>query len=473
MRPTAESLYKGPKTLTADAPRPRNAGVSSLSPADSLMAAIRSDKAIVGVIGMGYVGQPLAIEAHHKGLEVIGFDVDRLKVDGLNAGRSSIKTIASERIRHMRETKRFRATSDFAELKEADVIVICVPTPLNKYRDPDLSFVENTAHQIAATLRRGQLICLESTTYPGTTSEILKPILEAKGLKAGHDFFLAFSPEREDPGNKRFKTATIPKVVGADDENSRDLARTFYGKIVDRTVVVSSSATAEAVKLTENVFRCVNIALANELKHIYAKMGVDVWEVIDAAATKPFGFMPFYPGPGLGGHCIPIDPFYLTWKAREFGVPTRFIELAGEINGAEPLNVIEAVTRALSDRKQKSLRGARILILGVAYKKNVDDMRESPALAIFENLEARGAVVGYYDPWIQMIPETREHPHLSGRLGVKWEEVLDASRFDAALIITDHDDVDYGALVRAHELVVDTRNATRSVPDRANRVWMA
>jgi UDP-N-acetyl-D-glucosamine dehydrogenase len=446
---------------------------ADVAPVDALRKLIAEKKAVIGIVGMGYVGQPLAMTAFRNGFQVIGFDIDQRRVDDLNAGRSGIKTIPAEKIAEMRASRRFQVTANFAQLASADIVVICVPTPLDRYREPDLSYVENTARQIAMSLRRGQLVCLESTTYPGTTREVLKPILEAGGLIMGEDFFLAFSPEREDPGNKNFSTSTIPKIVGADDQNSRDLAEAFYGSVVDRAVIVSSSATAEAVKLTENIFRCVNIALVNELKHVYAEMGVDVWEVIDAAATKPFGFMPFYPGPGLGGHCIPIDPFYLSWKAREHGVPTRFIELAGEINAAEPSCVVDSLSRYLSDRKQKSVSGSRILLLGMAYKKNVDDLRESPALAIFEELNGRNANVSYYDPWIPVLPETREHPALGGRRSETWSSVVESGRFDAVLIVTDHDGVDYQSLVEANDLVVDTRNATRSVIGFRSRIVRA
>jgi UDP-N-acetyl-D-glucosamine dehydrogenase len=358
-------------------------------------------------------------------------------------------------------------------MSKADAVVICVPTPLNKFREPDLSYVERTAHSVARALRPGQLVCLESTTYPGTTVEVLKPIIEATGLVVGRDVFLAFSPEREDPGNKVFATEDIPKVVGADDPASRVLAEAFYGRLVKQVVTVSSSATAEAVKLTENIFRCVNIALVNELKHIYRHMDINVWEVIEAAATKPFGYMPFYPGPGLGGHCIPIDPFYLSWKAREYEVPTRFIELAGEINTAEPKKVVDTVAAALSERKRKSLHGARILLIGLAYKRNVDDMRESPALTICELLEARGSAVEYYDPWIPVVPETREHMRLAGRRSTAWIPSVFGKVFDAAVIVTDHEGVNYQELVDSIDLVIDTRNATAGVTKSRDRVVMA
>ncbi len=434
---------------------------------------IESREAVVGIIGMGYVGQPLAIASHRKGFRVIGFDTDSAKVAALNGGKSGIRTIPDEDILNMRRSDRFRVTGNAAELDEPDVVLICVPTPLTRYREPDLTFVENTSRTLAAVLRPGQLVCLESTTYPGTTAEVVKPLLEESGLVAGRDFYLAFSPEREDPGNPNYRTADIPKVVGADDEASREVANAYYGAVVNRVVAVPSAATAEAVKLTENIFRCVNIALVNELKHIYERMGINIWNVIDAASTKPFGFMPFYPGPGLGGHCIPIDPFYLTWKARQYEVPTRFIELAGEINSAEPRAVVGALGTALSARKSKSLNGARILLLGLAYKKNVDDLRESPALVIMEDLKSRGAEVAYYDPWIPEIPMTRAHAALAGQKGIRWEPECFSTLFDAALIVTDHDGVAYGDLVQAIDLVVDTRNATRNVQHGRDRIVLA
>ena len=440
---------------------------------DAIALKISSRKAVIGVVGMGYVGQPLAIGAHKKGFYVVGFDTDPVKVSDLTGGRSGIGTIPDHQIAEMRKSGRFRATGNQEDLSEADVVMICVPTPLTKFREPDLSFVEQTSRTIARSLRPGQVICLESTTYPGTTVEVVRPILEATGLKVGKDVFLAFSPEREDPGNARFHTAIIPKVVGADDDASRRLAHAFYSALVDSIVPVSSSATAEAVKLTENIFRCVNIALVNELKHVYGQMGINVWEVIDAASTKPFGFMPFYPGPGLGGHCIPIDPFYLAWKAREFEVPTRFIELAGEVNSAEPRAVVGATAAALSARKKLSLNGARILLLGLAYKKNVDDLRESPALVIMDDLITRGARVEYFDPWIAEVPQTRAHPALAGRRSIAWQPEAFAGSFDAALIITDHDKVDYAELARSIDLIVDTRNATRDIVHGRERIVLA
>jgi UDP-N-acetyl-D-glucosamine dehydrogenase len=434
---------------------------------EQLRQRLASGDAVVGIIGMGYVGQPLAIAAHQRGFSVIGFDTDAARVAALNNGHSSIRTIPDLRISALLRDGRFHASHEMAELADADVIVICVPTPLSKNREPDLTHVKRSAKSIAGILRPDQLVCLESTTYPGCTSEILKPAMEATGLEVGRDVFLAYSPEREDPGSK-FRTSEIPKIVGADDENSRILAEAFYGRLVDRIVPVANTRTAEAVKLSENIFRCVNIALVNELKHIYARMDIDVWEVIEAAATKPFGYMPFYPGPGLGGHCVPIDPFYLSWKATEHDVPARFIELAGEINTAEPVQIVNALAGVLSSRKRMSLNGSRILLIGVAYKRNVDDLRESPALTIFRQLEDRGAAVEYHDPWVPLISATREFPQLTGRRSIPWQPDVFGRDFDAALIVTDHDNVDYAALAKSLDLVVDTRNAMRNVcaPDR-------
>jgi UDP-N-acetyl-D-glucosamine dehydrogenase len=344
-----------------------------------------------------------------------------------------------------------------------------VPTPLTRHREPDLKFVTDTAQTIQPNMKRGQLVILESTTWPGTTTEVVKPILESGGLRSGQDFHLAYSPEREDPGNVDYGATTIPKVVGGDGEAALRLAVALYGQIAGQVVPVSSTETAEAVKLTENIFRAVNIALANELKLVYDRMGIDVWEVVDAAKTKPFGYMPFYPGPGLGGHCIPIDPFYLTWKAREHGISTRFIELAGEINTAMPRHVVRRLAEALDERTGKGLNGARVLLIGLAYKKNVDDTRESPGLTIIELLEERGAKVDFYDPYVREIPPTREHPKLAVRESVDWSPGMLAS-YDAALICTDHDDVDYGDLVANCNLVVDTRNATHGVAEYRERI---
>ena len=423
-----------------------------------LIARFRDRSARVGVIGLGYVGLPLVRAAAERGFAALGFDIDRAKVDLLNRGGSYIRHISDDSIAALRADGRFAATDDFSRLAEVDAILLCVPTPLTRQREPDLSFVERTTESVAPYLRRGQLVVLESTTYPGTTREVMLPILERSGLRSGKDFFLAYSPEREDPGNADFGTADIPKVVGGDGDGALRLACALYDQIVARTVPVASLEAAEAVKLTENIFRSVNIALVNELKVVYEAMGIDVWDVIEAAKTKPFGYMPFYPGPGLGGHCIPIDPFYLTWKAREFDVATRFIELAGEINTAMPRRVVDKAASALSERLGRALNGARALVIGVAYKKNVDDTRESPALKIMEVLEKRGTQVEFHDPFLAEIPPTREHPTLTGRRSIALSAETLAG-FDMALICTDHDAVDYRLLVDGCALVVDTRNA--------------
>lgn len=414
--------------------------------------------AVVGIIGMGYVGMPLALTAAAAGFQIVGFDVDLEKIASINAGKSYIKHITSEDIAVVVKNGRLRATDKFEQVRDVDAIIICVPTPLTQHREPDLSFVEKTTEAIAPYLRENHLIVLESTTWPGTTLEVIKPILERGGLKSGRDFYLAFSPEREDPGNADFSTRKIPKVIGADDPIALALAQAFYGTFVPRTVAVSSTKTAEAVKLTENIFRAVNIALVNELKVVYDAMGIDIWEVIEAAKTKPFGFMPFYPGPGLGGHCIPIDPFYLTWKAREFEISTRFIELAGEINTSMPHYVVDRLALELDRRTGHGLRDAKILIAGVAYKKNVDDVRESPAFKLMEIIERRGGITDFYDPHVKRIPSLREYPQFSGRngIGTLSRDVL--SSFDAVLISTDHDDVDYSALCGNSKLIIDTRN---------------
>ncbi|MBO6796517.1 nucleotide sugar dehydrogenase [Maricaulis sp.] len=414
----------------------------------------------VGVIGLGYVGLPLAQAFCRQDIRVIGFDVSEFKIKELSEGRSYIKHIKDEAVKVMIDTDRFEATTDFDRLDEPDALLICVPTPLDKHRDPDLDYVIKSTEAISKKLRRGQIVVLESTTYPGTSEEVMKPILEgASGLVAGLDFAIAYSPEREDPGNPQFETSTIPKVVGANTSAETRMAVTIYQQIVPQVVPVRDLRTAEAVKLTENIYRAVNIGLVNELKTVYGAMGIDVWEVIQAASTKPFGFHAFYPGPGLGGHCIPIDPFYLSWKAREFGLSTRFIELAGEVNNAMPGSVVNTVAEELSTRLEKSLKGARVLLCGLAYKKNVDDMRESPSLLLLEQLEARGAVVDYYDPYIPVVPYDHDHPEYEGRKSVDWTpESL--SQFDVALIATDHDKVDYGLLLNSVPFVVDTRNAT-------------
>lgn len=426
--------------------------------AEKLNRLILDHKARIGVVGMGYVGLPLAVTTAKAGYSAVGFEIDPAKVQELNAGRSYIDAVKSDDLAGLVKSGAFTATIEFGKLAECDVIVICVPTPLTKNREPDLFYVEETSRTIAKTLRPGQLIVLESTTYPGTTDEVVLPILEKTGLKSGVDFFLGFSPEREDPGNQHFETRTIPKVVSGHGPDARLLMASFYGAIVKKIVPVSTNATAEAVKLTENIFRAVNIALVNELKVVYDAMGIDVWEVIEAAKTKPFGFMPFYPGPGLGGHCIPIDPFYLTWKSREYELPTRFIELAGEINTAMPRYVISRLAEALDRRLALALGQARILIIGLAYKRDVPDIRESPSFKLIELLEVRGAKVAYHDPYVPVIPATREHAALKGRKSAPLS-LADISAYDAVLISTDHSAIDYQMLAQSARLIVDTRNA--------------
>lgn len=427
------------------------------SPFLDLSDKIRTRQTHAGVIGLGYVGLPLAMTLSRSGFSVTGFDIDPAKIVALDAGRSYIEAVNDEALAVETKAGRFRSTNDFSGLAACDVIIICVPTPLTKHRDPDLSYVEATCRSIAATLRKGQLIVLESTTYPGTTDDLVKPILEKTGLKSGTDFFLGFSPEREDPGNRDFDTSSIPKIVAGDGIEAGQLMQAFYGAAVKTVVPVSSNATAEAVKLTENIFRAVNIALVNELKTVYAAMGIDVWEVIEAAKTKPFGYMPFYPGPGLGGHCIPIDPFYLTWKSREYELPTRFIELAGEINSAMPRYVVGKLAEALDVRAGKALSRSRVLIIGLAYKKNVPDIRESPSLRLMEIIHERGGSADYHDPFVAEIPATREYMALKGRTSVDLSQERVAS-YDAILISTDHDKVDYAALAAWSPLIVDTRN---------------
>ncbi len=410
----------------------------------------------VGVIGLGYVGLPLAVTAAKAGFPVTGFDIDPAKCARLDKGESYIDAVTDDDLARIRD--RFDWTSDFARLAQTDVIVICVPTPLTRQREPDLSYVEATARTIAEHMTPGTLVALESTTWPGTTREVLAPILAGSGLTEATDFFVGFSPEREDPGNATYRTQTIPKIVAGEGETAGDLMEAFYGAVIDTVVRVPDAATAEAVKITENIFRSVNIALVNELKLIYDAMGIDVWEVIRGAATKPFGYMPFYPGPGLGGHCIPIDPFYLTWRAREFDVPTRFIELAGEINTAMPRHVIDRLREVLDRASGRGLNGARILLVGVAYKKNVSDMRESPAMRLMQLLEEAGAEVAFLDPHVPDLPPMREYGQYHGRTAIAPDAVADAD-FDAVLIATDHDAVDYAALVALGCPVVDTRNA--------------
>jgi UDP-N-acetyl-D-glucosamine dehydrogenase len=415
----------------------------------------------IAVIGLGYVGLPLGMRFAEAGCQVLGIDLDAGKVDMLNASRSYIKHIESSRIQAAITAGRFRAEVDFTAIREVDAVLICVPTPLSPNRDPDLSFVFGTGRRIAPHLAKGTLVCLESTTYPGTTDEELRIILEGgSGLKAGVDFHLAFSPEREDPGNPSSIVQKIPKVVGGYTPACLEKATSIYSCAIENLVPVSSCRVAEATKLMENIFRSVNIALVNELKVVYEKMGIDIWEVIDAAKTKPFGFMPFYPGPGLGGHCIPIDPFYLTWKAREYGLNTRFIELAGEVNTSMPAYVVQKVTEALNAKSQ-SVRGSRILIVGLAYKPNVEDDRESPSYVLFDMLQQDGAMVSYYDPYVSVIRATREHSHLAGICSLEWnEEKIKA--FDLVLIATAHSVVNYKELGEWSKLIVDTRNVMSS-----------
>ena len=421
-----------------------------------------SDKsARIGVIGLGYVGLPLALACLKAGFRVIGYDIDGAKITALTAERSYLPHIPVDGLGAQIAEGDFLATDRIADLGTADAVLICVPTPLTPERDPDLRYVRNTAAALAPVLKPGALVVLESTTYPGTTDEVLRPILEETGRTVGTDLFLAFAPEREDPGNAHYSIGRIPKVVGGVDEASGKLAVALYSAVLEKVVPVSSAATAEAVKITENVFRAVNIALVNELKVIYGAMDIDVWEVIEAASTKPFGYMPFYPGPGLGGHCIPIDPFYLAWKARSVGQSTRFIELAGEINRAMPDYVIDRLREAVDRQSGKGLNGADILLIGMAYKKNVADQRESPALTILEKLRAAGAQAGFHDPWIPEILPSREFGALAGCKS----ETLTAERLaaaDAVLIVTDHDDVEYGLIAEHARLVVDTRNAMRA-----------
>ncbi|MBF0551485.1 MAG: nucleotide sugar dehydrogenase [Deltaproteobacteria bacterium] len=420
----------------------------------ALLEKIKGREAITGIIGMGYVGLPLAIEFAKAGFPVISLDIDEHKVNRINAGKSYIGHIPNQAIKFLSEHNCL-ATSDFSRLGETDCVLICVPTPLTRNHEPDVGFIRSTAETIARYLHPGQLVVLESTTYPGTTREVLKPILEHSGLTAGRDFFLAYSPKREDPGNTAFPTESLTKVVGGLTHRCLELACALYESVVAAVIPVSSPETAEATKLLENIFRSVNIALVNEMKMVFHRMGLDIWEVIAAAKSKPFGFMPFYPGPGLGGHCIPIDPFYLTWRAREFDISTRFIELAGEINTAMPSFVLARAVEALND-EMKSLKGSRILLLGVAYKKDVDDMRESPGLRLMELLQQRGAKIDYHDPHISILPATRKYRFEKQSVDLTSESVR---AYDAVIIVTDHSAVDYDFIGREAGLIIDTRNA--------------
>jgi UDP-N-acetyl-D-glucosamine dehydrogenase len=409
----------------------------------------------VGIIGLGYVGLPLALEFTEKNIKVLGFDLDTNKIDILQKGDTYIKHITSERISNSINKNLFSATSDFSRLSEVDAIIICVPTPLNEHREPDMSYIINTAKTIQKFIRKGQLITLESTTYPGTTEEILLPMFQKNDFIAGRDFFLAYSPEREDPNNPNYTTSTIPKVVGGITENCLKIAKKLYEQIIIKIVPVSNTKVAEATKLLENIYRSINIALVNELKMVFHKMGIDVWEVINAASTKPFGFQAFYPGPGLGGHCIPIDPFYLTWKAREYDVHTKFIELAGEINTFQPYYVVQRTMEVLNEIG-KPLKDSNILLLGVAYKKNVDDMRESPALKLIELLRDRGSIVAYNDPYVPKLPPTRKYKYNMESINLSKENL---KKFDLIILTTDHDNYEYEFIYKNANLILDTRNA--------------
>ena len=435
----------------------------------SLQKKIQQNEALVGVIGLGYVGLPLLRAVWHAGMRVIGFDIDPRKISMLKKGESYLKHFGEDFVGDMAKSDRFDVTHDFARLREADAVIVCVPTPLGTHLEPDLSYIEKTSDAIAATLRKGQLIVLESTTYPRTTREIMLPRFEARGLKCGTDFFLAYSPEREDPGRKDFTTQTIPKLVGGIDKISGELAVELYSKAIKQIVPVSSAEVAEAAKLLENIYRAVNIALVNEMKVLLTAMDIDIWEVVEAAKTKPFGFQAFYPGPGLGGHCIPIDPFYLTWKAREVGLPTKFIELAGQVNHAMPDYVVSRVTLALNGKK-KAINGAKVLVLGLAYKSDVDDVRESPSFEIIEKLAALGAKVDYTDPHV---PETHEMRHHN--LQMKSVKLTPASlkKYDCCIIATNHKAFDWEFVVKHAKLIVDTRNALKGIKTRAGQVVSA
>lgn len=426
----------------------------------------------VGIIGLGYVGLPLMWTFHKKGMPVLGFDVDQQKVDFVNSGTPYIKHLGKEMMEKLAESDICDATSNFDRMDEADALLMCVPTPLNQHREPDMTYVEKTTRTVSKHLRKDQLVILESTTYPGTTEDLIIPILEeGSGLKAGVDFYVAYSPEREDPGNPDFNTSKIPKVVGGHGNDALMLACALYDTAIVQTVPVSDTKTAEAVKLTENIFRSVNIAMVNELKVIYAAMGIDVHEVLDAAGTKPFGFMKFTPGPGLGGHCIPIDPFYLTWKAREVEQPTRFIELAGEINTNMPKYVVQRTLEALNQHK-KSLNGSKVLLIGLAYKPNVDDDRESPTYKLMELYEDMGADVSYYDPYVPIIRPSREYPQYAGRKSVEWNEKTIIS-YDAVVIATNHDEINYRELAKWAACIVDTRNAMKEASQNSKQVFKA
>ena len=436
-----------------------------------LLRKITDRKAAVAIVGMGYVGLPLALRFADEGFTVRCIDINVAKVEVLNTGRSYIKHISHERVAGAVRGQLFRATTDYSVIGGVDAVILCVPTPLGSHQEPDLSYMTGTLDSVIPRMRPGQLLSLESTTYPGTTDEEIISRLAGRGLKPGETVFVVFSPEREDPGNANFTTATIPKVVGGHTQTCLEVGIALYAAVVERVVPVSSTRVAEMTKLLENIYRSVNIGLANELKMVCDRMGIDIWEVIEAAATKPFGFAPFYPGPGLGGHCVPIDPFYLTWKAKEYGVHARFIELAGEVNTSMPHYVVQRVVEALNSGS-KSLNGSRILLLGLAYKANVDDMRESPTFVLMDLLKRRGAAVAYYDPFIPTITPSRKHAHWTGTRSVTWS-VDSLRQFDLAIIATNHDSVDYQALLDAVPCIVDTRNALSRFSPRDGQVWKA
>ncbi|MBI9073434.1 MAG: nucleotide sugar dehydrogenase [Melioribacteraceae bacterium] len=438
-----------------------------------LLQKINAKEAKIGIVGLGYVGLPLGLEYALKGFDTLGFDIDERKIPLLKEGKTYIKHISEEKISKAVNSGKFDATTDFSRLPEVDAVIICVPTPLNEHREPDMSYIVDTAQVIAKYLRKGQIVTLESTTYPGTTEELLQPMFEQprEGVefKVGEDFYLAFSPEREDPNNPHYNTATIPKVVGGVTQNCIDIACALYDQVIVKTVPVSSPGAAEATKLLENIYRSINIALVNELKMVFDKMNIDVWEVINAASTKPFGYNAFYPGPGLGGHCIPIDPFYLTWKAREFEINTKFIELAGEINTAQPYYVITRTMEYLNDVK-KSLNGSKVLLLGAAYKKDIDDMRESPSLKLIEILREKGAEVEYNDPYVSVLPKTRKYDHKMDSVELTAESI---AAYDVVILATDHTDYDYSFIAEHSQLIVDTRNAFEKAGIKNNKIKKA
>ena len=443
---------------------------------NDILQKINQKTAVIGIVGLGYVGLPLALEYATRGFKTIGFDIDERKIPILNSGKSYIKHIKADKIKKTVNNKKFIATADFTRLPEVDAIIICVPTPLNEHREPDITYIENSGKMIAQYLRAGQFVSLESSTYPGTTEEILLPMFEnapltqnskSKKFVVGKDFFLAFSPEREDPNNPKYSTATIPKVVGGVTANCLKVALAIYNQVIVKTVPVSSPRAAEATKLLENIYRSINIALVNELKMVFERMNIDVWEVVDAAATKPFGFQAFYPGPGLGGHCIPIDPFYLTWKAREFEISTKFIELAGEINTFMPYYVIEKAAEVLNKFK-KSLNGSKVLILGASYKKDIDDMRESPSLKLIEILREKGASVDYNDPYVAKLPKTRKYNYHMDSVELSKKNL---SKYDLVLLSTDHSDYNYKFITTNSKLILDTRNAFERAGVKSEKVF--